>query len=149
MFEFRDIIISENSFIRTILDTRFTFKDSKLISTEILKGQELILLILLFLILIKFPENYIYFNLSVIPIKNVIKLRKVKSKNIWTTLNFNINNLLFTKGLFQNIFNKFWNSIENKFNDNNHLFILLKIKYLNNEFATIGNLQRLNKEDKE
>jgi hypothetical protein len=82
MFEFRDIIISENSFIRTILDTRFTFKDSKLISTEILKGQELILLILLFLILIKFPENYIYFNLSVIPIKNVIKLRKVKSKNI-------------------------------------------------------------------
>jgi hypothetical protein len=36
IFEFRDTIVSENSFIRTIYDTRFTFKDSKLITTEIL-----------------------------------------------------------------------------------------------------------------
>jgi hypothetical protein len=36
MFEFRDTILSDNSFIRTISDQRFTFKYSKLISTEIL-----------------------------------------------------------------------------------------------------------------
>jgi hypothetical protein len=35
MFEFRDTILSDNSFIRSISDQRFTFKDSKLISTEI------------------------------------------------------------------------------------------------------------------
>jgi hypothetical protein len=35
MFEFRDTQISENTFIRNISDTRFTFKDNKLISTEI------------------------------------------------------------------------------------------------------------------
>jgi hypothetical protein len=36
MFEFRDTILSDNSFIRTISDNRFTFKDRKLISTEII-----------------------------------------------------------------------------------------------------------------
>jgi hypothetical protein len=36
IFEFRDTIISENSFIRSISDQRFTFKEGKLISTEIL-----------------------------------------------------------------------------------------------------------------
>jgi hypothetical protein len=35
IFEFRDIILSDNNFIRTISDQRFTFKDNKLISTEI------------------------------------------------------------------------------------------------------------------
>jgi len=36
IFEFKDSRISENTFSRTILDTRFTFKDSKLIKTEIM-----------------------------------------------------------------------------------------------------------------
>ena len=36
IFEFKDTYISENTFIRTILDNKFTFKDNKLFSTEIL-----------------------------------------------------------------------------------------------------------------
>jgi hypothetical protein len=36
MFEFRDTILSDNSFIRSISDQRFTFEDNKLIRTEIL-----------------------------------------------------------------------------------------------------------------
>jgi hypothetical protein len=36
IFEFKDTKISENTFIRTILDNKFTFKDNRLISTEIL-----------------------------------------------------------------------------------------------------------------
>ena len=80
--------------------------------------------------------------------KNIIKLRKVNSKNVWKTLVFNINNKVFTKTLFENIFNKFWTQIITEFKENNHMFILLKIKYVNNEFVTIGKLQRLNLADK-
>lgn len=36
IFLFKDNKISENTFVRTILDNKFTFKDNKLISTEIL-----------------------------------------------------------------------------------------------------------------
>jgi hypothetical protein len=36
IFEYKDSNISGNSFIRTILDQRYTFKDNKLISTEVL-----------------------------------------------------------------------------------------------------------------
>lgn len=79
---------------------------------------------------------------------NIIKLRKVKSNQTWEEITFNINNKLFSKELFEKLFNKFWNSIEDKFTKDNHLFILLKIKYTNNEFVTIGKLQRINKSDK-
>lgn len=44
--------------------------------------------------------------------------------------------------------NLFWNKIENNFTENNHMFILLKIKYLNGQTLTIGNLQRLNLNNK-
>lgn len=33
IFEFKDNKISENTFVRTILDNKFTFKENKLIST--------------------------------------------------------------------------------------------------------------------
>lgn len=36
MFEFKDSKISEDTFTRTILDNKFTFKNGKLISTEII-----------------------------------------------------------------------------------------------------------------
>ena len=75
-------------------------------------------------------------------------MKKVNSKNIWKTLVFNINNKVFTKTLFENIFNKFWLQIIEEFTENNHMFILFKIKYVNNEFSTIGKLQRLNSNDK-
>ena len=51
--------------------------------------------------------------------------------------------------MFENIFNKFWKAIEIKFTENNHMFILFKIKYINNEFATIGKIQRINKNNKD
>ena len=82
---------------------------------------------------------------------NIIKLRKVQSKNTWNEQEFNINKKLFTKDLFQTKFNHFWDIItkDNQLNINNHIFILFKIKYINNEFATIGTLQRLNLKDKD
>jgi hypothetical protein len=36
IFEFNDIKIDDNTFIRSILDQKYTFKDSVLISTEII-----------------------------------------------------------------------------------------------------------------
>lgn len=80
--------------------------------------------------------------------KNIIKLRRVTSKHIWNTISFNINNKIFTKLLFEKIFNQFWSQIENYFTENNHMFILFKIKYNNNEIVTIGKLQRINKSEK-
>jgi hypothetical protein len=38
IFEFKDLKIDNNSFIRTILDQKYTFKNSKLISTEIISA---------------------------------------------------------------------------------------------------------------
>jgi hypothetical protein len=79
-FEYKDHKISNNSFVRSIENRKFTFKNGKLINIDHIIS--VIILTILFIILIKYPENYIYFNLSVIPIKNIIKLRKVKSKYI-------------------------------------------------------------------
>jgi hypothetical protein len=117
VLEFKDTIISENEFIRSISDTRFTFKDNILIYTELkLKVAHKIiyyqinqfnsnklfyadtdsilikannfekiitfLFISLLLILLTFNDNFMYFNLAVIPIKNIIKLRKIGQRNI-------------------------------------------------------------------
>jgi DNA polymerase family B len=79
---------------------------------------------------------------------NIIKLRKIRRTNVWNTIVFNTYNRVFTNNLFEKFLDQFWNKIESKFSDNNHLFILLKIKYINNDYATIGNLQRLNLGDK-
>ena len=41
-------------------------------------------------------------------------------------------------------FTELWNNISEQFNDNNHMFILLKIKYNNGEYSSIGKVQRIN-----
>jgi len=48
IFEFKDLKIDNNSFIRTILDQKFTFKNSKLIITEIISVHGNILIYLLY-----------------------------------------------------------------------------------------------------
>jgi len=80
--------------------------------------------------------------------KNIIKLRKTRMKNIWNVLTLNFGKKVFTTSLFKNKFNQFWENIHYQFNENNHLFILFKIKYANNDLVSIGKLQRLNKSDK-
>jgi hypothetical protein len=80
--------------------------------------------------------------------KNIIRLRKTKMRNIWNELTLNFGNKVFTTSLFKSKFNQFWKSIQSEFNNNNHLFILLKIKYVNNDFVSIGKVQRLNLGDK-
>jgi hypothetical protein len=144
-FEYKDHKIDDNSFIRSIENTKFTFKNNKLISIN-----KIVQLILLVILTIIFFENETYYQLmAIIPFKNIIKLRRSTSKNVWNSFTIYINSKIFTKTLFENKFNKFWSQIENKFTEHNHMFILFKIKYVNGEIATIGNLQRINNSDKD
>jgi hypothetical protein len=110
----------------------------------------LILLILISLFLLEHFLNIDDNNLTLVNMSagNIIKLRRVDSKYNWKDLVFNINNKIFSKILFENNFNKFWKEIEKKFTENNHMFILFKIKYINGQTLSIGKVQRLNKIDK-
>lgn len=195
VLEYRDKFINENSFIRSINDTKFIFDNDKLISTEILttasnikiyedtdailikntpynmksfikflentniykhKKAELFILFKLFLIFLLFfmlfyvfPEDSTIMSLTTFSSHNIIKLRKVQSKHNWKTLIFNVDNKIFSKSLFERIFSKFWKEIENKFTENNHIFILFKIKYNNGEFVSISKVQYLTINDKD
>jgi DNA polymerase type B, organellar and viral len=64
-------------------------------------------------------------------------------------MEFKLNKLLFTKDLFQSKLDLFWAKTYQEFTDNNHMFILFKVKYNGSDYTTIGNLQRLNVEDKD
>jgi hypothetical protein len=64
-------------------------------------------------------------------------------------MEFSLDNLLFTKEIFNTKFNIFWNKIIQEFNGNNHMYILFKIKYTGSIYTTIGNLQKINQEDKD
>jgi hypothetical protein len=110
----------------------------------------LILLILISLFLLEHFLNIDDNNLTLANMSagNIIKLRRVDSKYNWKDLVFNINNKIFSKILFENNFNRFWKEIEKKFTENNHMFILFKIKYINGQTLSIGKVQRLNKIDK-
>ena len=76
-------------------------------------------------------------------------MRKSRNLRTWNELNINFNRKVFSVSLFKSKFNKFWKSIEENFSDNNHMFILFKIKYVDGTFVTIGPLQNLNWNDKD
>jgi hypothetical protein len=199
MIEFTDSKITENMFTRIIFDQKFTFENNKLITTEILAGQEFIkiyedinplyfftknseinypikfektylentyifknyplesfllfklsLIFLIYIILfVIFPENTNEIALAVIPTANIIKLKKKRSFHSWNSIEFKIDNLLFTNELFKSKFNLFWEKVQQKFTENNHMFILFQLKYTNSDFVTIGQLQRLSINDKD
>jgi hypothetical protein len=183
VLEFRDKFINENSFIRTLNDTKFLFENDKLISTQILsalgaftifnsdninplknpieyfyktnifKNYQAELFILMEVVLILLVILFFILTEDSDPIQkimagNIIKLRKVAPKYKWNELIFNVNNKVFSESLLEDILDKFWNKIEIEFTENNHMFILFKIKYLNSEFSSIGTVQRLNLVDK-
>ena len=72
----------------------------------------------------------------------------MKQKKIqWVNKIYHISqdkNILLSKDLIINQINIFFNNIDNKYKDNNHILILFRVQYNNNEIATIGTLQRFN-----
>jgi len=143
-FEYKDHKIDDSTFIRSIEDRKFTYENGQLIEVNKIIVQLILISLILLIILINIDNTSI-----LIASTNIIKLRKVKSKNIWKELTFNINSKVFTKTLFEKIFNNFWNKIHEEFKSNNYMFILFKIKYINNEFSTIGKVQYLTNVDKD
>jgi DNA polymerase family B len=113
---------------------------------------ELCIILVLYIIFVILPDQLLNIdnNLTLASMSsgNIIKLKKTTSKYKWEDLNFNIKNKLFSQSLFEKIFNQFWKQIETNFTDNNHMFILFKIKYITGQTLSIGNLQRVNNKDK-
>jgi hypothetical protein len=74
----------------------------------------------------------------------------LKNKLNWIDFKFEIKNSNFTTNLLQNKLNIFWREVmETKLNDNQHIWLLFRLQWTNNQFVTIGKLVKLNKEDKD
>lgn len=68
----------------------------------------------------------------------------------WDNYTTDVNHQIFSHDLIQTNLNNFWKEIvETKINENQHILFLFRLQWSNNQFATIGNLQKLNKEDKD
>jgi hypothetical protein len=72
-----------------------------------------------------------------------------KNKLNWTDFKLEIRNTNWSNELFKNKLNIFWREImETKLVDNQHIWLLFRLQWNDNQFVTIGKLQKLNKEDK-
>jgi hypothetical protein len=81
IFEYKDHKIDDNTFIRSIDENKFTFKNNKLIEVnKIVRGFKIILVI--FIVYIIFPEDSTNIALATISGKNIIKLRKTKNIHV-------------------------------------------------------------------
>lgn len=75
---------------------------------------------------------------------------KLKNKLNWIDFNLEIKNTNFSSKLLKNNLDLFWKEIiENKLSDNQHIWLLFRLKWANGEYVTIGKLVKLNKEDKD
>jgi len=78
--------------------------------------------------------------------KNIKKLRLSN----WINYTIRISPSIFSKELIKTNLNKFWiNVIEKELKDDQHIIFLFRIQWTDNQFVSIGNLQKLNKEDKD
>jgi len=93
---------------------------------------EFCLILFFYIIFGILPDLFINNELEIITLStvNIIKLRSVSAKNKWEDLEYKVNNHNFSNVLFKTLLNRFWSRIENQFNENNHMFILFKIKYI-------------------
>nr|UEP17186.1 hypothetical protein [Russula sp.] len=132
IYEDTDAFLTKNtpfnmeSFIKFLESTNI-YKNKK---AELFILFELFLIFLVFIIFfIIFPETNENTALAAFSSKNIIKLRKTRSIHSWNTIEFKIENLLFTTELFKSKFNLFWDQVYPGFSNNNHMFILFKIKF--------------------
>jgi hypothetical protein len=173
IFEFKDSKLSENSFVRLIQDQKYIFKNSRLISTEIISviyktlicvlydvtkaiqdftpfliKNRIKLYILILLIIILVFHNDIFYQMAAV---NIIKLRKTRTRlSNWINYRIRISPSIFTKELIKINLNKFWtNIIEKELKNDQHIIFLFRIQWSDNQFVSIGNLQKLNIEDKD
>lgn len=79
----------------------------------------------------------------------MLKNKILKLSN-WDNYTIHLKPSLFTKDLLKINLNKFWTEIvETKLSENQHILFLFRLQWSDNQFVTIGNLQKLNKDDKD
>jgi len=73
----------------------------------------------------------------------------LKSLN-WANYTIQLNPSIFSRDLIQTNLNLFWmNIVEKHLQENQHIMLLFRLQWANNQIVTIGNLNKLNIEDKE
>jgi hypothetical protein len=76
-------------------------------------------------------------------------MKNIKFSN-WINYIIKITPTNFSKQLIKNNLNKFWNEIVTpNVSDNQHIIFMFRLQWTDNQIVTIGNLQKLNKEDKD
>ena len=76
-------------------------------------------------------------------------MKNNKFMSQWDNFTIPTNNVIFSRELFINSIDKFWTEVmEKSVSSNQHIWFLFRIEWLNNQIATIGNLQKLNHNDK-
>nr|YP_009739387.1 DNA polymerase 2 [Tricholoma terreum]QIC20231.1 DNA polymerase 2 [Tricholoma terreum] len=79
------------------------------------------------------------------------KAQKIKKSYIvnWSNKVYPFDNLIFTTDLLKKYINKFWKDNIDQLDKNSHILLLTRLKRENGQIVTIGNLQRINVDDKD
>lgn len=78
-------------------------------------------------------------------------MNKNNNLTFWNNTSYPIDsNSLLTNALITKFINKLWDDqrFSEKLNENNHLMILFRVKFDNNQISTIGHMQRISYKDK-
>lgn len=59
----------------------------------------------------------------------------------WIDYKIDINKTNFTKDLLKNNLNIFWTKVVAKINEDQHIWLLFRLKWTDNQFVTIGKLK--------
>lgn len=63
----------------------------------------------------------------------------------WTTIDYNVKNSIFTNALLKYYVNKFWSDVMDKTLTKQHVLLIVRFKFNNNQVITVGKLQKINK----
>jgi len=68
----------------------------------------------------------------------------------WTNFNVETKNTIFSSTLLESALDIFWKEVvETKLSENQHIWLIFKLQWTNNNYVSIGKLVKLNKEDKD
>lgn len=94
-------------------------------------------------------HRYFYFSANKIFLLRYLLSIIINKNKLWNNIEYNTNGLL-TNQQISFFINKLWEDVVNNIDESNqHISIMFKVKYDNNNIASIGYMQRLNKEDKD
>jgi len=74
----------------------------------------------------------------------------MKNKKLfWSNKEYKLDSSNLIANLFiDSYINTFWNDIINKLEEKQHILLLIRVKYTDGNYSTIGDLQKINKNSK-